>query len=384
MLRESKPMEFLLDPDVTFLNHGSFGACPREVHEEYQRLQRELETQPVRFLQRRLPDLLHEARNALADYIGAENDEVVFVQNPTFAVNTIAKSLELKADDELLTSNHEYGACMNAWRFMQEAAGFKIVHQTIELPVTSHEQIVEQFWAGVTDRTRLISLSQITSPTALTLPVKEICRRAKERGILTIIDGAHVPGQLDLNVKDVGADFYTGACHKWLCSAKGASFLYASREKQPLVKPLVVGWGWGDVQRQFDSGSEFQDNHQWLGTHDPAAYLTVPKAIQFQRDHDWPTVQKRCRTLAEQAVELLSKLPNIERVHPNEFFLQMGLVEIPASTEPKRLKQQLLDEYNIEVPVIAWQDHMFVRISIQAYNTEANVERLVEAFRNLL
>jgi len=377
-------MEFLLEPDVTFLNHGSFGACPREVHEEYQRLQSELESQPVRFLQRRLPDLLQAARHALADYIGAEDDEVVFVQNPTFAVNTIARSLDLEPDAELLTSDHEYGACMNAWRFVHGKKGFKIVQQPIEVPVTSNGQIVEQIWSGVTDRTRVISLSQITSPTALTLPVKEICHRAKERGILTVIDGAHVPGQLDLNVKEIGADFYTGACHKWLCAPKGASFLYVRRDVQPLVKPLVVGWGWGDVQRQFDSGSEFQDNHQWLGTHDPAAYLTVPKAIQFQRDHDWSSVQTRCRALAAQAVAMLSELPNVERVHPNEFFQQMGLVELPSSTDPILLKQRLIDDYNIEVPVIPWQDHVFVRISIQAYNTEANVERLAEALSNLL
>ncbi len=378
-------MKFLLDPNLVFLNHGSFGACPREVHEEYQQLQRELETQPVSFLQRRLPDLLQEARHILAEYVGAETDEIAFVPNPTFATNTLARTLKLGPKDELLTSNHEYGACMNAWRFMQEATtSFKIVHQTLELPVTSNEQIVERFWQGVTARTRVIFLSHITSPTALTLPVEEICRRAKEQGILTIIDGAHVPGQLDLNLKEIGADFYTGACHKWLCAPKGASFLYARRDMQSLVKPLVVGWGWGDVQRQFDSGSEFQDNHQWLGTHDPSAYLTVPKAIRFQRENDWPKVQTRCRALAEQAVDMLSELTNVERVHPNGFYLQMGLIEIPSSTDPKQLKRQLLDEFDIEVPVICWQEHTFLRVSIQAYNTEADITRLVEALRELL
>ena len=218
-------MEFLLDPDVVFLNHGSFGACPREVHDEYQRIQRRLELQPVRFIERELPRLLAAARETLARFIGADDDEVVFVTNPTFAVNEIVRSLVLHADDEVLVSDQEYGACRNAWRYMSQQRGFSVVEQSIRLPVTSDEEIIECFWSGVTDNTKVIFLSHITSPTALTIPVAEICRRARMRGIITVIDGAHAPGQIEVNMKAIGADFYTGTCHKWLCAPKGAGFI---------------------------------------------------------------------------------------------------------------------------------------------------------------
>ena len=202
--------EFQLDPDVAFLNHGSFGACPRVVHEEFARLHRQLESEPVRFMQRELPELHAAARQRLAEYLHAEHDEVVFVPNPTFAVNEIARSLKLKADDEVLTTNHEYGACRNAWKFMARKCGFEIRVQEIPLSLTSNEEFVEAFWSGVTERTRVIFLSHITSPTAVTWPVAEICRRARERNIIALVDGAHGPSQLPLDMKKIGAGLLCG------------------------------------------------------------------------------------------------------------------------------------------------------------------------------
>lgn len=379
-------MEFLLEPDIVFLNHGSFGACPRVVHEEYQRLQRLLEAQPVRFLQREFSARLADARMTLARYIGADEDEVVFVTNPTFAVNEIARSLPLGEGDEVLISNHEYGACCNAWRFMSEMAGFSIVEQPIRLPVESNEHIVEQFWSGVTANTKVIFLSHLTSPTALTLPVHEICRRARERDITTVIDGAHAPGQLDLQMKDVGADYYVATCHKWLCAPKGSAFLYARREVQDLLKPLVVGWGWGEG-RTIDCGSDFLDYHEWLGTDDPCAHLTVPKAIEFQQQHDWPTVRRRCHELAVEAIDRATEIAGIRRVHANEYFQQMALLELDQSANQDRvnqIKSQLYDDYHVEVPVILWQDHVFVRISVQAYNTSRDIDQLINALRTVV
>jgi isopenicillin-N epimerase len=231
---------FLLDSTVHFLNHGSFGACPRVVFDEYQRWQREVERQPVEFLGRRWPGLMAEARLALADYVGAAPDEVVYFPNPTTAVNMVARSLALGPGDEVLASDHEYGACDRTWRFLAQKHGFTYARQAIPLPVTTAADVVERFWAGVTGRTRVIFISHITSPTALTFPVEEICRRARAAGLLTLIDGAHAPGQLPLDLHALGADFYTGACHKWLCAPRGSAFLYARHEVQPLLEPLVV------------------------------------------------------------------------------------------------------------------------------------------------
>ena len=376
--------DFLLEPEVVFLNHGSFGACPRLVHDQYQRLQRRLESQPVRFLQRELPDLLSEARGCLANYLGGSSQDLVFVPNPTFATNEIARSLQLQPGDELLTSNHEYGACLNAWEFMAQRRGFEIVQQAIDLPVLNDQQVADDFLQGVSDRTKVIFLSHLSSPTALTFPVAEICRRAREQGILTVIDGAHAPGQLPVDLHSIGADFYMGTCHKWLCAPKGAAFLHAQPDAQSLIEPLIVGWGWGEENRQFNSGSNFLDYHEWLGTHDPSAYLTVPTAIEFQSSHDWQSVRSHCHELAVTLIDQAETLPNVSRVHPNEMFQQMALLRITAANiDAHSLKSKLL-ECGVEVPVIEWNDRLFIRASLQAYNTSEDVGALLDSLHHIL
>ena len=222
--------EFLLDPDVVFLNHGSFGATPRPVFETYQDWQRRLEWQPVQFLGTDIAAYLAEARRALGRYLNVAADDLVYVPNATFGVNVVARSLRLEPGDEVLATDHEYGACENAWLFMGRERGFRYVRQPIPLPLSSAADVMEQFWAGVTPRTKVIFLSHITSPTAMRLPVEAICERARAAGILTVIDGAHAPGQIPLDLTTVGADFYAGNCHKWLCAPKGAGFLFARPE----------------------------------------------------------------------------------------------------------------------------------------------------------
>ena len=222
--------QFLLDSSITFLNHGSFGACPKPIFEEYQRLQLELETEPVNFIQKKLPAYLKEAKKPLAKFIGCHEADLFFTPNPTFAVNTIMRSLKLQAGDEILTTNHEYGAMDRTWHFYCKKSGAKYIRQEISLPIVSQEQILEEFWEGYNSNTKVIFLNQISSSTALIFPVKEICDKAQQLGLITIVDGAHVPGHIDLNISELNPDFYTGTLHKWMLAPKGSSFLYVKKE----------------------------------------------------------------------------------------------------------------------------------------------------------
>jgi len=376
---------FLLDPTVTFLNHGSFGATPRPVFEVYQEWQRRLEWQPVQFLGTDIAEYLATARQALGSYLNAHPDDLVYVPNATFGVNVIARSLNLGPEDEVLTTDHEYGACDNAWLFLSGKQRFRYVRQAISLPATTPEALLEQLWQRVTPRTKMIYLSHITSPTALTFPVATICARARAEGILTLIDGAHTPGQLPLDMAVIGADFYTGNCHKWLCAPKGAAFLYARREQQHLVEPLVVGWGWGEP-RAWTYGSDFLDFNQWLGTNDMAAYLSVAAAIQFQSEHQWDTVRDTCQALVTQAIQRIGDLTGLPPAYPDDqgFYRQMAIAPLPPITDLPAFKKRLYQKHRVEIPCVQWQDKQFIRVSIQGYNTQADVDRLLEALRLML
>ncbi len=371
---------FLLDPTVTFLNHGSFGATPRPVYEVYQEWQRRLEWQPVQFLGTDIGEYLATARQALGSYLNAHPDDLVYVPNATFGVNVIARSLNLGPEDEVLTTDHEYGACDNTWLFLSGKQGFRYVRQAISLPATTPEVLLEQLWQGVTPHTKVIYLSHITSPTALTFPVAAICARARAEGILTLIDGAHAPGQLPLDMAVIGADFYTGNCHKWLCAPKGAAFLYARREQQHRVEPLVVGWGWGEP-RAWTYGSDFLDYNQWLGTNDMAAYLSVAAAIEFQTAYQWDTVRDTCQTLVTQAIHRIGDLTGLPPAYPDDqgFYRQMAIAPLPPVTDLPAFKKRLYQEHRVEIPCVQWQDKQFIRVSIQGYNTQADVDRLLEA-----
>ncbi len=373
---------FLLDPEIVFLNHGSFGACPQPVFEEYQRWQRELERQPVEFLGRRFNDLMREARTALADFVGADADEVTYVTNATVGLNTVARSLDLRPGDEVLSTDHEYGALDRTWRFLCEKHGAKYVRQPIPVPIKTADEVIEAVWAGVTDRTRVLFMSHITSPTAIILPIKELIERARERGITTIIDGAHAVGQIDLNLRELGADFYSSNCHKWLMSPKGSAFLYARRDVQHLIEPLVVSWGW---QSERPSTSRFIDEQEWQGTRDIAAYLSVPAAIQFFHDYNWPVVRQHCHELVRSAREQATALTGLPPLTPDDvaWFSQMSALPLPPC-DLDTLKRRLYDEYFVEMPVIRWNDRCFVRISIQGYNTSSDVDALIAALRVLL
>jgi isopenicillin-N epimerase len=373
---------FLLDPAVIFLNHGSFGACPKPVFEEYQRWQLELERQPVEFLGRRFNALLREARSALGDYLGAEADDLVYVANATVGLNIVARSLDLRPGDEVLTTDHEYGALDRTWRFLCAKHGAKYIRQPVRVPIRSVEEVIQAIWSGVTDRTRVLFISHITSPTAITFPIAPLIDRARQAGIISIVDGAHAPGQIDLNLRELGADFYAGNLHKWLLAPKGSAFLYARKERQPLVEPLVVSWGW---EAEKPGPSKFIDEQEWQGTRDIAAYLSVPAAIQFQRDQQWPQVREQCYAFVRYAREQVSALTGLPPLTPDEaqWFTQMSALPLPPC-DLEELKRRLYAEFKIEIPVINWNNRQFVRISIQGYNTRADVEALSEALRTLL
>jgi isopenicillin-N epimerase len=373
---------FLLRPDVVFLNHGSFGACPRSVFEAYQEWQLELERQPVAFLGRRFAGLMREARQALADFVSADADDLVYVPNATTGLNLVARSLPLEPGDEVLATNHEYGALDRTWRFICAKRGAHYVRQPVTTPVTSVQGVVEAIWSGVTDRTRVLFFSHITSPTAIITPVAELVRRARQAGIITVIDGAHSPGQVPLDLKGWGADFYVGNCHKWMMAPKGSAFVYARPDRQPLLEPLVISWGW---HSETPGPSRFIDEQEYQGTRDIAAYLAVPAAIQFMRTHDWPAIQRGCHELVRHARQEITRLTGLAPLTPDApaWFRQMAAFPLP-DCDGERLQRRLYDEFAVEIPIVTWNGRPLVRISVQGYNTQADVDALVEALARLL
>ena len=366
--------EFLLDPEVTFLNHGSFGACPRPVFERYRSWQLELEREPVRFLVRRLPDLLDAARGRLAEYVGAAPDDIAFVRNATTGVNIVARSLGLRPGDEVLATSLEYGACDLAWERACELGGARYVRAAVPLPIERPEDVVERLFAARSKRTRIVFVSHVTSGTGLVLPVEEIAARARAEGLPVVVDGAHAPAQAPLDLERLGADFYAANCHKWLCAPKGAGFLHVRAEHQDRIDGAIVGWG-------NEGGGTFRTRVELQGTDDPSAYLAVPDAIDFQAERNWDEVRARCCALAREARDDLCELFATEPIAPPEMLLQMASVALPPC-DAEELQRRLFDEYRIEIPVM--RRERLLRISVAAYTGREDVERLLDALPRAL
>lgn len=372
---------YLLDPDITFLNHGSFGACPKPVFDAYQNWQRKLENQPVQFMAIDVYEHLALARNKLGAFIGCDGDDLFFIPNATTAVNTIIRSLDLGPGDEVLSTNHEYGSLIRAWEWVAKEKGFHFIQHEFPLPLKTHEDFIEDFWESVTANTRIIFVSHITSSTGLIFPAEEICSRARKDGILTIIDGAHVPGQLALDITAMDPDVYTGACHKWLSAPKGSTFLYVKNDLQSLIKPLIISWG----EAGDDPGpSQFLKDNQYQGTRDPSAFLAVPAAIDFQKEHNWNTVKKSCRELNRRTRDRAYKIIHTDPICPNteEWLGQMASVEVDVNNE-QALKDTLLETYKIEIPVFTWQEKTLLRFSFNAYNDEHDADVLIGALKEI-
>jgi isopenicillin-N epimerase len=363
---------FLLDPDVVFLNHGSFGACPRPVFEEYQRRQLEVERAPIEHLslKRRLPELIADVRERLASYVGAEPANLVLVPNATTGVNMVARSLDLRPGDEIVSTTHEYGGNEPLWRFVCERRGARYVEVD-----TTPARAVDDLLAAVTPRTRALFVSHISSPTALRFPVEQVCARAREAGVLTIVDGAHTPGQIALDLESLGADFYTGNCHKWLCAPKGAGFLHARPDVQESLEPLTLSWDW--------TQAEWADRHRWAGTRDPSAYLAVPAAIDFQAANGWDAVRERCHALATLSARELEALGLEPLPASDDEYVQMIAFRMPPC-DAEQVTLRLAREHCIEVLAQTWRGQPTLRVSFQGYNGERDLDALLTALPQVL
>jgi isopenicillin-N epimerase len=344
--------DFLIDPSVVYLNHGSYGACPRPVFDAYQRYQRELERQPVEFLalERRLPAMLEEARLALATYLGARPENLAFATNASSAINAVARSLDFGPGDEVLLGDDEYGGMEILWQYVSRRTGATLVRKPLDELVPDA-------------RTKVLFCSHVEWTSGRVNDVAAVCARARAAGVLSIVDGAHAPGQLDLDLEAIGADVYAGNCHKWICAPKGSGFLYARPEAQRLIDPLVISWDWGD-------GAAFHERHRWQGTRDPSAFLAVQDAIAFQSEHDWPAVRRRCHGLLAAADLGLEPL--------SDRFVQMRGFRL-EHVDPPALKRTLYERHRIEVPIFETRHGWALRVSVQAYNDESDLQALALA-----
>lgn len=372
---------FLLRDDITFLNFGSFGACPKPVFERYQQFQLELEQEPVHFVTSKGLMYLEQSRAALGNYVNCHKNDVVYVTNPSYAVNAVAKSFNLNEGDEVLSTDLEYGACEKTWNYYCKKAGAKFIRQRIPLPVESKEHFIDTFFKGLTAKTKFIFLSHITSTTALRFPVEEICAIAKEKGIPTFVDGAHAPGHIPLNLQTLNADFYTGACHKWMMTPKGSSFLYVRKELQPMVDPLIISWGYDAM---FPSDSQFLDYHQMNGSRDFSAFLCIPAAIDFMKKNNWEKVAADCRKLVQQNAPAFCKLLDTSPLAPanEDFNLQIFSAEI-KTTIPEKLHDHFFEQYKIQIPVMRHGDKVYLRYSINAFNNQEDLNKLFYAIEDI-
>lgn len=378
-----------LDPDITYLNHGSFGACPKAVLEKQQRLREQLERSPVGFFARVFEELLDAARMQLAEFVGAAADELVFVPNATTGVNSVLRSLSLHPGDELLTTDLEYNACRNALDFVASRTGARVVVAQVPFPIDSPAQVVEAVLEHVSPKTRLALLDHITSQTALILPIKQLVHQLAECGVDTLVDGAHAPGMVPLNLQEIGATYYTGNCHKWLSAPKGAAFLCVRRDKQPAIRPLTISHGANSLRTDR---SRFQLEFDWTGTGDPTAYLCVPEAIQFMGTllpGGWTELMARNRAKALAARQLLCEALGVLPPCPEEMIASMAAVPLPDGERKwsfTSFQDALFEKFNIEVPVIPWreQPHLLVRVSAQMYNKPQQYEYLASAIAQLL
>ena len=374
---------------MTFLNHGSFGACPKQVLAVQQRLRSQLEQEPLRFFGREWEPLLDDARSKLAAFVGADVQDLVFVPNATTGVNSVLRSLRFSPEDEILTTNHEYNACRNALDFVASRTGARVVVAKIPFPIDSPQQVVAAVIERVSPKTRLALLDHVTSQTGLIFPIQELVKELQQRGVDTLVDGAHAPGMIPLNLEEIGATYYTGNCHKWLCAPKGAAFLYVRRDKQLEIRPLTISHGTNSPRTDKTC---FQLEFDWTGTDDPTAYMCVPEAIAFMGSllpGGWRELMQQNHQLVLQGRRLLCQALEVQPPCPEEMIGSMAVVPLPTTLENcdfMSIHDELFDKFGIQVPMIPWQEkpRLLVRISAQIYNALEQYEYLAKVLKGLL
>ncbi len=384
---------WLLDPSVIYLNHGSFGATPRVVLEKQQEYQRRIEKEPVLFLVRELEPLMDAVRTDLGHFIGATLDDLAYVPNATSGVNAVLRSLEFSRGDELLVTTQEYNACRNVLDYIAARSGARVKPIDIPFPIRSPEEVIEAVMRNVTSATRLLLIDHITSQTALILPVRQIVAELNARGIDTLIDGAHVAGQLPLDIRAIGCAYYTGNLHKWVCAPKGAGFLYVREDRREGIHPIVISHGLNSTRTDR---SRFHLEFDWPGTFDPTAFLAAGEALRFIPTlvpGGWDGIMRRNHDLALQARDILCRALKIDPPAPDAMLGSMAAVPVPdgkpgdeSSVFGDPLQDELFNQFRIEVPVMPWPSppKRLLRVSAQLYNTVDEYSKLAAALGRLL
>ena len=380
-----------LDPSVCYLNHGAFGACPSEVLQVQQSYRTRLEREPVRFMTGELDGALDASREALAAFLGSDTDGLVFVPNATTGVNAVLRSMTFAAGDELLVTTQGYNACSNAAEFVTSRAGARVVVADVPFPIAGPEDVVEAVMAAVSERTKLALLDHVTSPTGLVFPLEALIERLHERGVMVLVDGAHAPGMLPLDLLTLGADWYTGNCHKWICAPKGAAFLWARAERREGLRPTTISHG---ANSPRPGHNRLQDEFDWPGTGDPSPWLCVPTALEFMGGllpGGWDAVRAHNHDLVVQGRRLLLDALGVPSPAPESMLGSLASVPLPlgdpnasgGAFDKDPVHERLFHEHRIEVPVHAWPapPQRLLRISAQVYNESADYERLASALK---
>ena len=381
--------EFVLRDDVVFLTHGTYGACPLPVLDAWRWEQLELEREPVDRLSRTRVARLDEVRAQVEEELGAAPGTIVFVPNATHGLNVVARSISLEPGDEILMTDHEYPAAEKMWEYLAQQSGAATKRAEIPLPLLEEAQFTSALEEQLTDRTRVLFLSHITSATALRFPIERIVAIARERGIITVIDGAHVPGQLPLALEELGADYYVGNLHKWMLTPKGTGILHARREMQGLLEPLIIGHGWTPAYREEGAigglgGPRYVDEIEMRGTEDPAPFLAIPAALRFRAEHDWDSVVDHCASLVDDAAARISEMTGLPLLSAREFRApQMVSIPLPEC-EVLAVQEALRADWLVEAPVRSWRGRCLLRVSVQGYNSKHDIDRLVEVLPKVL